>query len=301
MKKLLMLLLVMSLVIVGCGSSDDNKDDVDKDKEVTTQADKEDDKETETTKVVEATTEVAEVTTEAVQETTTTPETDEVAFNGNILEELSKYVSYDASLTGQELIDSVKHEDIDFLIEDIPIIIEMSGKAIQMGQEMEYSMYSVMKGGTAYIEYNMMGMEQIMLTIEGDEADTTYTYAKGDTVGTYTVEEHEEYMDDESEESRFGSIYDVYDPEFATLYDAHIEMYDGKEVIYIEYGESEDYIVKLWYYPIWNIALSEEVYQGDTLEQVTTFTRFEVGVDIDESLLEVPSNIEFTEGMGMGF
>jgi len=265
--------ILMMILLVGCG-----KDEVPAEKTVT---------ENSTQETVNVTENAAENVEENVAENTESngEEVDLSGVRG------SDQMTYDATLTGEDLIKSIKFEgDGNFF--DGFAFKSTSETKMDTGSGVQTSIMEVVrnKNGDLYIKSTSPMGVGITLSKEIDGIEKTYTYMEGETTGYIT----EDSMDEEMYDVAFDDDFGFYDPEYETILEAKIEQLDGKEVIYYTL-ESEDGIIKNWFSPEFGSQVKSEVWVGDLLVLENRLTDYELLSKVDDKYFEVPSDVIFQE------
>lgn len=204
------------------------------------------------------------------------------------LETLSEYVTFDRSLTGMELLDSVEFHDNDFY-NTVTMHVAGSFTSISGEEEMVFEIEVYASELKTYTSFIMGDVKNITISLTEGDVLKEYSYNEGDAEGT--VYEETLTYDDEEE---LPSIYDVYDPDFGTLIDAHVDTLDGYEVIYIEY-EDGGYVTKLWFMPALGDSIKEENYLNGELVGSSVFTTIELFNGSNLDVFKLPANVTFIE------
>lgn len=293
MKKILALILAMTLLLTACGSDTEEKEETDADDQTTVEQEEtnqaSETKEAEPEEETRLDEEPKETEPEEAEEKEEEPEEVEMEID---LDGLKDFVSYDASLTGMDLLNSVEHKSFEDYVEDKGIKLTVDMIQISGEMTMEISAEMIAYNDNIWQKMDMMGVTQYSITIVEEGMEKTYSYMEGDTEGSVMVDAYEE--GEEDEEGMTPSIFDYYDPDFAPLIEARVEMLGDYETIYIEYGE-EGYVTKLWYFPALGSPIKEQTYYDDSMISDMVITNMEILSKIDKDIFELPKEVTFTE------
>ncbi|PKM56377.1 MAG: hypothetical protein CVV00_00340 [Firmicutes bacterium HGW-Firmicutes-5] len=265
--------ILMLILLVGCG-----KDEGSTEKAVTEGSSQE---------TVNVEDKVAENVEESVAENT---EVNEEEVDSSEVKGSGK-ITYDATLTGEDLIKSIKFEgDSDFFHEFA--FKSTSETKMDTGSGIQTTMIELVhnENGDLYMKSTSPMGVGITLSKEIDGIEKTYSYMEGETTGYITEDSMDEDMYDDAFEDDFG----LYDPEYETILEAKVEKLDGKEVIYYVL-EGEEGLVKNWFSPEIGGPVKTEVWVGDLLVMESRLTSYEALSKVDDKYFEVPSDITFQE------
>ena len=208
-----------------------------------------------------------------------------------VLEE-EKKVEIDKSLTGMELLNSIKY--------DAPETIITETESINADD-------SVVKTKT-YSKNDSYRMETMdentntkMIMIYNNADKATYQYTEGEKTGVVMLDG--EYEEDDEKDSGDPSMDDASFKDLFTSENeeviAKIDNLDGEDVVYLEIKNDDPdsgmYTVKMWISIKYSIPLKTETYSAGNKVNGSKVTSFEANVDIDNKLFEKPSDIEFQE------
>lgn len=265
--------ILMLILLVGCG-----KDEGSSEKAVT---------ENSTQEKVNVEENAAENVEENIEDNTGSNEEEvdlsEVKVSGKIV--------YDATLTGEELVKSIKFEGDGDFFHDFAFKSTSETK-MDTGSGIQTTMIELVhnKNGDLYMKSTSPMGVGITLSKEVDGIEKTYTYMEGETTG-YIMEDS---MDEEIYNVALDDDLGLYDPEYETILEAKVEKLDGKEVIYYVL-ESEEGLVKHWFSPEYGSPIKTEVWVGDLLVMESRLTSYEALSKVDDKYFEVPSDITFQE------
>lgn len=185
-------------------------------------------------------------------------------------------------LEGFELLQSIHYSMPDSYIMETTITMS----------DMTSLMTTYFKGGSQRTENVNMGIKSI--SIYDADKGVTYMYNEGDTSGFMSSDDV--YYGEESSVVDWEGITLAEAFEDQPVIEAKMVTIDGKKAVYMELDNSyEGYsqVTRFWYSIEYPILYKYEIEDANTIIVTGETTRFEVNVQLDNSLFEKPEGVEF--------
>lgn len=281
MKKYLAMLVILSVILMGCAKNIETKDS-----ENTTNVD--------VKSQTEAVQSTDDTTDKAIKDITTRDESDPIEPEEPVEESiLLDSVIFDKSLTGEELIKSIDATAFELQKESIGLeFVQTAAFSDGEGGMIESHITGAINSqGDSYMEVTSDGVVSYSITINANGESKNYTYNANDTVGQVYVSP----IGSEDDPENSDPMLKFYDPTYQTILKAEIATLNNNEVIYLEVVDSSDasYVTKKWYSPAINAIIKEETSYAGELTSIYEMTQFKLSDTIDNKLFEVPSNVAF--------
>ncbi|MBN2899137.1 MAG: hypothetical protein JXO44_10225, partial [Clostridia bacterium] len=201
----------------------------------------------------------------------------------------------EVALTDQALLDSINGEMPDeyIMTQKTQYLSDMEGSEMNLSSTIKMTVMG---------DYSMMEMDNEMMpgtfvTIYNPDEKTTYQYTKGQTFGM-KFEDVEGSMNDmfQTDENEMDVVeFEDIDDTFGDHFIARKEVYNGKDVIYIESTDgamSDNTKIKMWYSDEFYIPLKYEIYSDDKLIMSSEVIEFEAHPSLSKADFEPPSDID---------
>lgn len=208
------------------------------------------------------------------------------------------YISMNKQLKGEELLSSIEDQGLEGLIGKQSLLLESKLLMNYEGQILEGSSLAIYDpAGRTYNESSIAGLNNRILQLDIEGERYTYTYLEGEKTGILQRSKIEGENKESEKEQNQDRILDFYDPSYFQLIDAHMEFYQGQEVIYYEIADRYDTksVMKTWFSLEYYMPLLEQAFYEGILVQEMEVQRVEVNQILDESYFLVPNDIEFVE------